>query len=202
MSKVEYSEKQIVVFNGLIKLIQEGKNPYNIKVADIAKASNIGKGTIYDYFQSKEEAISKAILYYINMEIENTQKHIDRKELFKDKYYELLYNIKRNYENNMSVYNILLSSGGLVDFYEYLLDIDCDIEGIKNLIEDVMMNIIEAGIKEDFIDKDYDPYYLNMAIRGSIGGFSHYISKRNLYEDVDLERAMDVSYKILIKSIS
>ena len=57
------TEKEIAIFDGVIKLIKSGIDPYLIKVQEIAAAANVGKGTIYDYFRTKEEAISKAILY-------------------------------------------------------------------------------------------------------------------------------------------
>jgi hypothetical protein len=50
MSEVLYSEKKIAIFNGIIELMEKGINPYSIKVSDIARAADVGKGTIYDYF--------------------------------------------------------------------------------------------------------------------------------------------------------
>lgn len=90
----KYTEKEIAIFNGLIDLIKNGYNPYTIKVSDIAKSADVGKGTIYDYFDSKEEAISKAILYYMEKEVQASYLRIVSKKTFKDKYYELLFIIK------------------------------------------------------------------------------------------------------------
>ena len=80
MDKKKYSDKEIVIFNSVINLIREGENFYTIKVSDIARSADIGKGTMYDYFVSKEETISKALMYYMNKEMEIAYKRIIEKE--------------------------------------------------------------------------------------------------------------------------
>lgn len=63
--KKEYSLKEIAVFEGLFQLAASGKSFSRMKVQDIATAAGIGKGTVYEYFDSKEEILSGAILFAI-----------------------------------------------------------------------------------------------------------------------------------------
>lgn len=58
-----YSPKEIAAFQGLFSLAASGKDFSSIKVQDIATAAGIGKGTLYEYFCSKEEILSSAVLY-------------------------------------------------------------------------------------------------------------------------------------------
>ena len=111
MSHDIYSEKEIAVFKGIIALMEKGINPYSIKVSDIANAANIGKGTIYDYFTSKEEAISQAILFGIRNEIEIVYSRVKDKEGFKNKFYELLHIIAECIDSNIYIFRVLLSDG-------------------------------------------------------------------------------------------
>ena len=83
MSYVLHSEKEIAIFKGIIALMEKGANPYSIKVSDIAKEADVGKGTIYDYFDSKEEAISQAILFNMKGEMESAYSRIKDKDSFK-----------------------------------------------------------------------------------------------------------------------
>lgn len=66
MPKKEYSPKEIAVFEGLFQLAASGKSFSGIKVQDIATAAGIGKGTVYEYFTSKEEILSSAILFALD----------------------------------------------------------------------------------------------------------------------------------------
>ena len=63
--KCEYSTKEIAIFEGVIDLLQKGHSLHELKVADIAAAAGMGKGTAYEYFSSKEDIISAAISYHV-----------------------------------------------------------------------------------------------------------------------------------------
>lgn len=57
------SSKEIAAFQGLFALARDGRHYSSIKVQDIASAAGVGKGTLYEYFSSKEEIISRAVFY-------------------------------------------------------------------------------------------------------------------------------------------
>lgn len=202
MEEIKYSEKEIAIFQGLINLMKEGANPYSIKVSDIAMASNVGKGTIYDYFNSKEEAISKAIIYNINNEIKEVFLRIESKDNFKDKFYEVLQIIADNLKNNLSTFNMLLSAGGIHELYEYLMDDQYDLSKFTYIISKEIDNLLELGFKEDIINTKESKYYQIMAIQGVVCGFSNYISRQEIYPKVNIEEAMDTAYKLLINALN
>ncbi len=203
----KYSEKEISIFQGLINLMKEGANPYCIKVSDIAKAANIGKGTVYDYFDSKEEAISKAIIYNIFIEINIALERIKSKDNFRDMFYEVLKIIVDNIENNLSTFNMLWSTGGVQEFYEYLVDDKYDLSDFITIVNNEVDRLLKLGFNEGIISTKESYYYQLMAIQGAISGFSHYISKKDFYreaniEDTCIEDAMNIAYKILIKALN
>lgn len=202
MEVIKYSEKEIAIFQGLINLMREGANPYSIKVSDIAVASNVGKGTIYDYFTSKEEAISKAIIYNINNEIKEVFIRIKAKDNFKDKFYEVLQVIADNLKNNLSTFNMLLSAGGIQELYEYLMDDKYDLSKFTCIISNEIDDLLELGFKENIINTKESKYYQVMAIQGAVCGFSNYISRQEIYPKINIEEAMDTAYKLLIKALN
>ncbi|MFA7412278.1 MAG: helix-turn-helix domain-containing protein, partial [Tissierellaceae bacterium] len=164
MDNIEYSEKEIAIFDGLVLLMREGANPYSIKVSDIARSANIGKGTIYDYFDSKEEVISKAIIYSMSKEIKGAFERIRSRDQFKDRFYEVLYIIEENLKNKLSLLNILLSSGGIEKFYEYLADKECSVTRFMALINGEIRNLLEMGFNEGLIKSQGADYYEIMVV--------------------------------------
>ena len=66
----EYSEKEKSIFKGIMDLLNQGYRIHEMKVADIAAAAGIGKGTVYEYFATKEEIIREAISYHVYQEYE------------------------------------------------------------------------------------------------------------------------------------
>ncbi|NLY84947.1 MAG: TetR/AcrR family transcriptional regulator [Tissierellia bacterium] len=197
-----FSEKEIAIFNGLISLMKKGANPYSIKVSDIAEAANIGKGTIYDYFDTKEEVISKAIIYNMTNEIKNAFRRIENKDNFRDKLYEVLDIIEENLGNKLSTLNILLSAGGIEKFYEYLLDSEYNITEFIALINRKIRDILNLGIEEGVINTEENSFYQIMAVHGVISFFSHYINQRDLYLDIGVEEAKDTAYRMLLKALN
>ncbi|HOJ11803.1 MAG TPA: TetR/AcrR family transcriptional regulator [Clostridiales bacterium] len=196
-----YSEKEIAIFNGLIELIRNGANPYSIKVSDIAEASEVGKGTIYDYFKSKEEAISRAILYSINKEAEYAYTRIKSTEKFRDKFYEILHIMAESMENNKSTFNMLIATGSVQEFYEYLVDYECDFSELMEIFNCAIEHLLQTGISEGLIDNNETPYYQAMVVRGTVAAFSGYISHMDWYATTCLEEAMDSAYRMLIKAL-
>lgn len=65
-----YSKKEQMVFEAVLRLIEQGVDFHMVKVQDIATAAGIGKGTLYEYFSSKEEIILQTLSYLFLQEIE------------------------------------------------------------------------------------------------------------------------------------
>ena len=59
----EPPEKMRRMYEAVSGLVKAKKEIADIKVSDITKAAGIGKGTAYEYFESKEELIAHALMY-------------------------------------------------------------------------------------------------------------------------------------------
>lgn len=204
MAEIKYSEKEIAILNGMISLIKEGANPYRVKVSDIAVAAGVGKGTIYDYFKTKEEVMTKAMFYNINNEIELLSKRINGKNGFKEKYYEVLNIIVENLLNKFSTFNMLISAGRLPDFHIEKLKDNCEQYQYNHftMIEDKMDDLLALGYKEGIIKEVESKYYQRMVIKSSLFVFGNYMTMRNIYKNTSMKDAMDYSYKLVIKALN
>lgn len=61
------SPKIVAVYEAVHRLICDGQDVSQLIVADIAREAGIGKGTIYEYFESKEEIIARALFYELDL---------------------------------------------------------------------------------------------------------------------------------------
>ncbi|MCR1898555.1 TetR/AcrR family transcriptional regulator [Irregularibacter muris] len=202
MSEIKYSEKEKAILNGMINLIKSGANPYLVKVSDIAKSAGVGKGTIYDYFQTKEEVILKAMLLNISNEIDLLAKRIDAKSRFKEKYYEVLSSIVENLQNKFSTFNILISSGKLPEFKDNHMQGNHHCSSHRNRIEAIIDQLLSAGYKEGAIKDIESKAYQRMVMNGSLFAFGNYLTMQKHYPGISLQEAMDYSYKIIMKSLN
>lgn len=62
-SKEEIPAKVQQLYRGVMELVLEGVDVRTLKVSDITQKAGIGKGTAYDYFDTREEIIVSAILH-------------------------------------------------------------------------------------------------------------------------------------------
>ncbi len=63
--KEEIPEKVLLLYRGVMELVLEGVDVRTLKVSDITRKAGIGKGTAYDYFDTREEIIVSAILHFM-----------------------------------------------------------------------------------------------------------------------------------------
>ena len=62
-------EKKAAVFRAVLHLLRQGRPLGDLKVSEIAEAAGIGKGTVYEYFASKDEILQGMALYCFDTEI-------------------------------------------------------------------------------------------------------------------------------------
>ena len=62
-------QRETAIYQAALRLIAQGASPAAMKVQDIAQEAGIGKGTVYEYFASKEEILQGMALYCFDSEI-------------------------------------------------------------------------------------------------------------------------------------
>lgn len=202
MKNNTHSEKEILVFNAITKLMNDGVKLHTVKVADIAKAAGIGKGTIYDYFKSKDEILEKALIYNMNIELSQVLNKISTVKGFRNKCYELLNIAQKCSRENCSSTNLLFSN---LSYYEFTEILNNDKEGVENrdkLLRESIENIVMFGVDEEIIKEQEDKEYQNTVFISVMMGFLK-LMENNRQDDLDeVSKAKDRSYKLLLKALN
>ncbi|MCH5275922.1 MAG: TetR/AcrR family transcriptional regulator [Lachnospiraceae bacterium] len=81
----ELPAKVIALYRAVIALIEEGADIAELKVSDITEKAGIGKGTAYDYFDTKEEIIAYALLFFMENSMARLEEQIWEKNRFEEK---------------------------------------------------------------------------------------------------------------------
>lgn len=69
-TREQLPEKVLLLYEAVGRLIEEDADIENLSVLDITQKAGIGKGTAYDYFETKEEIIMYAILFNLEQTME------------------------------------------------------------------------------------------------------------------------------------
>ncbi len=149
MSKAE------LIYNAVLDLLKEQNNLMSVTVADIAEKCGIGKGTVYEYFSSKEDIFIHTTMYVSNRIISDI-KMIEAetfKELF-DAYYELLFELK---QKSGALYLTLMLGGSVYDITQTLTDGIFDIiSSVQNEMVLYCSKMMKKGIKEGILSQNMD----------------------------------------------
>lgn len=81
----ELPAKVTALYQAVIALIEEGADIAELKVSDITEKAGIGKGTAYDYFDTKEEIIAYALLFFMENSMVRLEEQIREKAHFEEK---------------------------------------------------------------------------------------------------------------------
>lgn len=88
--KEQIPDKVLQLYRGVMELIVEGADIRTLKVSDITSKAGIGKGTAYDYFDTREEIIVSAILHVMVCIQEEVEAELRRRDSFFDRMEYLL----------------------------------------------------------------------------------------------------------------
>lgn len=72
------------MYQAVVELIEEGADTSGMRVSTITDRAGIGKGTAYEYFDTKEEIVACAVAYYIQRTFEQLEKALMEKESFRE----------------------------------------------------------------------------------------------------------------------
>lgn len=207
MTNRKYAEKELLIFEGFKKIISKNTTIENIKVSDIAKAAGIGKGTIYDYFKSKDEIIAKSIIYNFKMEISNTIESIKNVSTFKEQCYEMFHYSINSGKLIFPTLRILYNHVVPTELNSILLE-DCEeILELKNKLYSLLDYVIDTGLNENLINKnlslDYQRYVLTSSSMGIINRInSDHFEQINSQEDETIDIHKDFAYTMILKSLA
>lgn len=106
----EPPEKMRRMYEAVSGLVKAKKEIADIKVSDITKAAGIGKGTAYEYFESKEELIAHALMYEYSIKIQGLAKAAFEPETFRERCSRVMDWILENKDYNRMFTQLFLSN--------------------------------------------------------------------------------------------
>lgn len=194
-----YSEKELTIIGGVLKLARSGCSLEDVTAKQIADAAGVGKATIYDYFSSKEEIIINALVYTLDCQNTDMRQRLSQTEVYKEKIMLLFNEIINTVENSFSIFNFIISIGGPPAVMEYFKRADgcglmCDI--VKDIL-DTFKSVIEYGTKSGNI-KSEDEDYIWMTLTAVI--FS--VGRERKVKKLPREKICENAYEMFSKALS
>ncbi|MEN2997999.1 MAG: TetR/AcrR family transcriptional regulator [Brevinematia bacterium] len=154
------SVKERIMYSA-IKLFAE-KGFHETKVDEIAKNSDVSKGTIYLYFASKEELLEKSIDFVLTKAIQNYD--FEEGKSFEENLRNIIFKNAEFVKKHVDFYKVMFSSFYRVRKNEEFMKRKCDFESIHSRIS----SLLEGGVREGVIRKDISISNLSLLLTNLI----------------------------------
>ena len=121
-----------------------------LTISQIAKTAGVGKGTIYEYFENKEDIVFEIIRTFIT-EHEKRLEEISRAEMsVRDKLFHFFYLLFENEtaRKHLNIYKEFLAISLMQETRE-MLDFS---EACKERFASILNNILETGVRSNELD--------------------------------------------------
>lgn len=99
--------KVLQMYRAVVRLIAEGAEPTKLRVSTITEAAEIGKGTAYEYFDSKEEIVVCAVAYQMQTMIAALEKELLLRRSFREQLEFILDEISTQEEQNNCFFRLV-----------------------------------------------------------------------------------------------
>lgn len=161
------------------------------KIEDIAKEAGIGKGTVYEYFQSKQELFDEAISYNREMYIEDIQRALTLDGTFRDKFIALAKYQTHLVKKHINIFNMMCTSKIMArEMGALMLE-----QNIR--VADILGDLVKKAVVQGELRQDINP---EIAAAVMIGTINQYSSKKVIFsdaepQDIDYEEMANIIFK-------
>ena len=161
---------------------------HDAKIDDIAQEAGVAKGTVYQYFSSKQELFQEMIKYSIEKYSQAVKKIVSSNKDIHEKIYTLAINHGKFIKEHIEM-------GEIVPHQPHILSQEMRlwIMEQKNHIFVVLEEMIETGINKEEIRKDVDKEIAVLSIMGSL--FLYYEKElrkhAGMFQEIDPKPLVD-----------
>lgn len=163
-------EKKAAVFGAVLELLRQGRPLGDLKVSEIAEAAGIGKGTVYEYFSSREELLRDAMRYSRAQGFRELYTAITTAGDFEARWQV----IEKTARQLMACSSVFFSQIPAVGIPQAALQDICggpqERADTRRMIGEIMTCLTAAAVEEKLVPAMPGPEYLSMVGIGCISG--------------------------------
>lgn len=164
-------EKKAAVFRAVLGLLRQGRPLGDLKVSEIAEAAGIGKGTVYEYFPSREELLRDAMQYSRAQGFGELFAAISGTEGFEARWQVIEVTARQLLECSSVFFSQVPSIGIPQAALHDICGGPQERADTRRMIGEIMSALTSAAVQEGLAPRMPEPEYLSMVGEGCISGF-------------------------------
>lgn len=180
--------KVLLMYEAVREMVKEGTDINGMKVSDITARAGIGKGTAYEYFASKEELITRALVFDVEKKLQEAEKLVEGSGSFAEKFHGILAFVEENMNRKETFCTLVRIVTGSFEVSEMMKQEYESQQGSLRCdrVERMADRLMEQGVKEGVICQP-DVFLRRMAYVAQILSFVTALAAENCNRAADGE---------------
>lgn len=183
MSKLKTRRKSEIIESAIVVFGTRGF--HRGKMEDIAHGAGLGKGTVYEYFESKNDLLNQVIIYLLISYSEIMKEIAYCNSDIKSKIEKMMEKSQEFLDENSNIIKEMIFQNKNVS-----KDLQKEIEALHVNVFELIFELIDEGMESGDIRKDLDKRAVGFMLANTIVGFNN---ASNLYR-----RRYDLSSKYIV----
>ncbi len=166
--------KRKAILEAALRMLDQEQNTAAVTVAGIAQEAQIGKGTVYEYFKSKEEIFLQALFYYLD-QLAQQMEGLDLDDGFETGFDKLMQCLQKLSEQCITLArSVILGKAPQVSPSKVPEDWQKCISRTNEMVIGQFDNLAKQGVKEGTIPEHYQRIHLIYACMGLMTALMDY----------------------------
>lgn len=193
-------DKKTLIFDAVLHLINERRNINGIKVSEIAERANIGKGTVYEYFDSKEQLIAQAIAYMAKNRALSIEKLVNMQQPFKNTFLAILKDLGTTMDGNMTLFGHMSVNEASFSMHKAIqAALEAQFDEMRSTHISMIEKLVEKGMQEGILENIPPKYRLLIAFNSATMCLFMYKKGLREFQDLTEQDILLLSYDIFVR---
>ena len=191
--------KVLRLYQAVNQLLEEGADPGSLRVSTITDRAGIGKGTAYEYFDSKEEIVMYAVVYQMRTAMTELERGLLELESFREQLNFLLDEVSAQ-EGQKNCFLKLIHI--LTDNSEFSRQVQGILESAafeKYKLVQLFRKLLGAAVERGELRKDLPLDYMVYSMGGRVLAYMVAVSDGEL--EVELSHMRELVYQGILNEL-
>lgn len=185
-------EKVQKLYAAVMELLEEGEEISNLRVSTITERAGIGKGTAYEYFNTKEDIVACALFSSMKIAFEGIIADLQAKDNFPERLEVLLDEVEKTGKNRICFFNFIHMMTDRSEF-SLLMQEKMDSEAFEGLRpRDFFRSMIEESMEKGEIKSKTPVPYMVFFLFSQLVGYMMAVTSGHSVAGVEIEKLREV----------